>query len=275
MENTAFKLLSSLVLIATVAIMAHMMAQTSVLIIPAKAIEDTEGKSADQLLDESNGIVQAYADPKYPSNPQKSRAQWESKSETDLDTPMPSSLSDSSTSAKDSRSLSTSKAKSQDESVDSSEESSYSISKSSKEKVLAKAGSATEGNTASDEASSEDLSSKVSSSKSSSSISGSWSFEMEDNTKKEMVLTLFTSKNEVFGTGTLTEGDSTLIVTAVGTKGSGDNLDLFITSLGNINIYKLRLTADSNSASGDYTGASASGDSWTGRATGTRSVPQD
>ena len=41
MKNTAFKLLSSLILIATVAIMAHMMAQAIVLIIPAKAIEDT------------------------------------------------------------------------------------------------------------------------------------------------------------------------------------------------------------------------------------------
>ena len=37
MKNTAFKLLSSLILIATVA----MMAQAIVLIIPAKAIEDT------------------------------------------------------------------------------------------------------------------------------------------------------------------------------------------------------------------------------------------
>jgi hypothetical protein len=96
-----------------------------------------------------------------------------------------------------------------------------------------------------------------------------------DNTRKEMALILFQPKNEIFRTGTLTEVDSALIVTAAGTEDSDNNLDLFIISLGNINLYKLRLTTGDNSASGDYTGASASGDSWTGSATGTRSVPQD
>jgi hypothetical protein len=69
-----------------------------------------------------------------------------------------------------------------------------------------------------------------------------------DNTRKEMALILFQPKNEIFGTGTLTEGDSTLIVTAAGTEDSDNNLDLFIISLGNINLYKLRLTTDGNSA---------------------------
>jgi len=274
MRNTAFKLLSSLVLIASIAIVAHMMAQISVLTIPAKAIEDTEGKSADQLLDESNGIVQGYADPKYPSSPQKSRAQWKSKSWTGLDAPMPSSLSGSSTSAKDSRSLSASKAEFQDESPTSVVDTTLLSSKISQERTLAKAEAEAE-DMASNEASSDNSSSEVASPTSSSSISGSWSFEMEDNTRKEMALTLFQSKNEIFGTGTLAEGDSTLIVTAAGTKDSDNNLELFITSLGNITLYRLRLTADGNSVSGDYTGVSASGDQWTGSAVGTRSVPQD
>jgi ATPase subunit of ABC transporter with duplicated ATPase domains len=102
---------------------------------------------------------------------------------------------------------------------------------------------------------------------------GSWSFTLDESTPKEMVLTLFQSGDAVFGTGSINTGDSTLVVAASGTADS-DSMDLDVTSIGTISLYRMALNLDGDSASGSYDAFAASGDTWTGNAHGVRSVSQ-
>jgi hypothetical protein len=105
------------------------------------------------------------------------------------------------------------------------------------------------------------------------SVGGSWSFTLDESTPKEMVLTLFQSGDAVFGTGSINMGDSTLVVAASGSANS-DSMDLDVTSIGTISLYRIALNLDGDSASGSYDAFAASGETWTGNAQGVRSVSQ-
>jgi hypothetical protein len=107
--------------------------------------------------------------------------------------------------------------------------------------------------------------------------SGNWSFVLNDSTNggalKEVALALSESDHVVFGYGNITEGNNTQQVTASGLE-DGNRLDLNLTTLGTVNLYMLTLTTNGDSAAGEYRAHSADGQSWTGNATGTKSVPQ-
>ncbi len=69
----------------------------------------------------------------------------------------------------------------------------------------------------------------------------------------------------------MNDGNTTSVLAASGSL-NGDKLNLDLTTLGSINLYRLTLTPSGDSASGDYQAFSANGESWTGSASGTRSA---
>ena len=196
-----------------------------------------QGLSADQLIGggdqgtyESNGVGPAIT-------PQKARAtEWANKTLPDFT--MPSTLSDNAMSAKDSRNDAESATTTQE-------------SNTNQTTVT----QTTQG---------------TPSSTTTTSVSGSWSFELGDSTVKNGVLTLFQVGDAVFGTGSMNDGNSTLLVAASGSL-DGSKLNLDLTTLGTINLYRLALTPSGDSASGDYQAFSAAGNTLTGSANGTRS----
>ena len=108
-------------------------------------------------------------------------------------------------------------------------------------------------------------------------VSGNWSFELNDSTNgsalKEVSLALNESEHVILGYGSITEENNTQQVTASGSE-DGDRLDLNLTTLGTVNLYKLSLTRNGDFAAGEYSAYSADGQSWTGSAKGTKSVGQ-
>jgi hypothetical protein len=106
------------------------------------------------------------------------------------------------------------------------------------------------------------------------SVGGSWFFELNDSSKREIGLALFQNGKYVYGAGNMKEGNSTLQVAASGSI-QGGTMDLDVISLGEINLYKLALDLSGDSALGDYQAFSASGDAWKGSAEGMRTTSQD
>lgn len=211
-----------------------------------------QGESlADKVLEASNeGGVMTVA-PGASPNPKASRSVWSNR--TGVNFTMPSTLSSGANSAKESRNQAESTATTQDQTVNS-QDTTQTPPAQTADQTLDQTPIQTDDQTAS----------------TSSAMAGSWSFELSDNTVKEVVLTLFQSEDAVFGTGSMKDGNSTLLVAASGSN-EGDKLNLDITSYGSINLYRLALTSSGDSASGDYKAFSANGQSWTGSAQGTRS----
>jgi hypothetical protein len=200
-----------------------------------------QGKSADELI---SGEVTSQGDPNQPPNPHASRDVWSNR--TGVDFTMPESLSASGNSAKESRAAAEAASSEQTEDT-ADEEAPAAEETTSAEPETSSSGASTAG--------------------------GSWSFTLDESTPKEMVLTLFQSGDTVFGTGSINTGDSTLVVAASGTADS-DSMDLDVTSIGTISLYRMALNLDGDSASGSYDAFAASGDTWTGNAHGVRSVSQ-
>lgn len=232
-------LLSSLVLIAFFAVIALSVDWSN-----------PEGKSADDLISGSDDGTIQPVDSGLGATPQKSRTKWSNR--TGVDFTMPSTLSSGADSAKGSRVQAEATAAAQDETVNDQDT------------------AQTTDQTPVETPQTEETASEPAATTATGAIAGSWSFELNDNTVKEMVLTLFQSEDAVFGTGSMKDGNSTLLVAASGSN-DGDKLNLDITSYGSINLYRLALTSSGDSASGDYKAFSASGQSWTGNAQGTRS----
>lgn len=105
----------------------------------------------------------------------------------------------------------------------------------------------------------------------STSMAGGWSFELVDDSTRQMVLTLFQNGDSLFGTGSMVDGDSSLAVTASGTV-DGNSMNLDVTSMGTIGLYHLNLTVSGDSASGDYEAVSASGSTWSGSVEGIKTI---
>jgi hypothetical protein len=200
-----------------------------------------QGKSADELI---SGEVTSQTDPNQPPNPQASREGWSNR--TGVDFTMPESLSAGGKSAKESRAAAEATKSEQTEDT------------TDTETPAAEDTAVTEPETSSSGAAS---------------VGGSWSFTLDESTPKEMVLTLFQSGDAVFGTGSINMGDSTLVVAASGSADS-DSMDLDVTSIGTISLYRIALNLDGDSASGSYDAFAASGETWTGNAQGVRSVSQ-
>lgn len=105
-------------------------------------------------------------------------------------------------------------------------------------------------------------------------VSGSWAFTLDEgNNPKNLMLTLFQSGNDVYGTGSMRSGNSTLAVAASGSK-DGEKMNLDVTTIGTISTYKMALNLDGDSASGDYSAFAANGDTWNGQVSGILSAAQ-
>jgi len=216
----------------------------STLSINAHSIDSDGSESADQLIDASNGITPYVVDTRFPASPQESRRLQGI--DNNPNNAAPGSSASVATSTQDATTPAESAALNQNTTVN---------SESTNETASTMTISATEATTA----------------------SGNWSFVLNDSTNgsalKEVSLVLNESDHVVFGSGNITEGNNTQQVTASGLE-DGNRLDLNLTTLGTVNLYMLSLTTNGDSAAGEYRAHSADGQSWTGNATGTKSVPQ-
>ena len=212
----------------------------SILSINAHSIDSDGSESADQLIDASNGYTPYVVDTRFPASPQESRRLQGI--DNNPNNAAPGSSASVATSAQDATTPAESAALNQNTTVNSETASTMTIS-------------ATQATTA----------------------SGNWSFVLNDSTNggalKEVALALNESDHVVFGYGNITEGNNTQQVTASGLE-DGNRLDLNLTTLGTVNLYMLSLNMNGDSAAGEYRAHSADGQSWTGNATGTKSVPQ-
>jgi hypothetical protein len=100
-----------------------------------------------------------------------------------------------------------------------------------------------------------------------SNASGEWSFELRDSKTRQLALALFQSEDAIFGSGTMNDGTSTLVVSASGSV-EGNTLNLDVVSQETINLYRLSLIMNGESMSGDYRAFAAGEDAWTGIANG-------
>ncbi|HUI39499.1 MAG TPA: hypothetical protein VLY86_01065 [Methanothrix sp.] len=210
-------------------------------------VTPAEGQSlADALLEDSvsgSGIMEG-GDARFAPSPQTSRKVWQNESNATNWT-MPSTLSGTSSSAKESRSA----AEAQSSVAATEETASTTQTTASTETAPATTTAA-------------------------SPIAGSWSLKLSDSAERQADITLFQVGDVLFGAGNLDEDNNTLQVAASGSV-LGDEMNLDITSTGPISLYRLALNLSGDSADGDYHAFSASGDSWTGSASGTRTVPQE
>jgi hypothetical protein len=216
----------------------------SILSINAHSIDSDGSESADQLIDASNGITPYVVDTRFAASPQESRRQQGI--DNNPNNAAPGSSASVATSTQDATTQAESAALNQNTTVNSG---------STNETASTMTIPATKAATA----------------------SGNWSFVLNDSTNggalKEVALALNESDHVVFGSGNITEGNNTQQVTASGLE-DGNRLDLNLTTRGTVNLYMLSLNMNGDSAAGEYMAHSADGQSWTGNATGTKSVPQ-
>jgi len=197
-------------------------------------IDGGSGLSADQLIDASNGIY--IRDPNIPENPKEARELWDKNGGTNFT--MPDNLSEKSTSPKEARALATTY-----EAVQYQTESASSTTRTPPSQKVA-------------------TSSTIN-------LAGNWSFRLRDSKTRVLALTLFQSEDAIYGMGTMNDGGDTMDTSASGTL-EGDKLYLGVTTLGTISLYRLALTTNGNSASGEYSAFSPREKPWIGIAEGIR-----
>ena len=100
------------------------------------------------------------------------------------------------------------------------------------------------------------------------SVSGSWSLVLNDSTSRTAALTLFQNGDAVYGTGNINLDANTTMMAAAGGTITGDKLNLDLISLKKVNLYRISMTLNGDSATGDYTAFSPSSASTTGTANG-------
>jgi hypothetical protein len=211
----------------------------------ACSIGDSVGKSADQLIDESNGIHSH--DIYHPENPQEARALWSLQHGTNFT--MPDKVLENSTGTSTSTRTNTNP-----EAPPASADSSNGLQNQIADATNASQTTLSQGVAALN----------------ATNAAGNWSFRLRDSRKNRVLaLTLFQLYNAVFGTGRINDGGDTLDVSASGSV-EGDKLYLDATSSGTIILYRLALTESGNTASGEYRTFSTSGETWKGLADGVR-----
>ena len=85
-------------------------------------------------------------------------------------------------------------------------------------------------------------------------------------------MTLFQNGSVLFGAGKIREGNNTLDVTVSGSVPVNGTVELDITTVSPITLYKLNLNLNGDTATGDYQASSASGESWKGSAEGQKTA---
>ena len=213
----------------------------------AYSIGDSVGKSADQLIDESNGIHSH--DIYHPENPQEARTLWSLQHGTNFTMP-DTVLENSSSTGTSTGSRTITIPEAPLASADSSEGLQNQIADATNASQTTLSQGVAETNATN--------------------AAGNWSFRLRDSKKNRVLaLTLFQSYNAVFGTGRINDGGDTLGVTASGSI-EGDKLYLEVTSSGTIILYRLALTESGNTASGEYRAFSTGKETWKGLAEGVR-----
>jgi hypothetical protein len=219
--------------------------------ISALSIEDPEGKSADQLLDESVNGIQG-GDTRFPATPHESRALQEKSSKV-ISSSMPSSLSSSAKSPKEARAENA--ATPNDSSTASSQSSASTGEQSSQEQY------------ANDSSGQEAQLSSPSSPGPASDLSGRWSLQFDDG--KEVELSLYQNSGAVFGTGSMREENVTSLIAAGGSI-AGDRVKLDLICFGTVKLYRLSLDTGEE-VTGSYSAYPTSGKTWSGTVGGRRS----
>jgi hypothetical protein len=102
-------------------------------------------------------------------------------------------------------------------------------------------------------------------------VKGNWFFTLNDSLTRELALTLLQDGGNVYGSGRIREGNSSMDVAVSGTA-AGSDLKLDLVSTSPILQYQLNLTVDQDLAAGEYKASSASGESWTGMAEGQKTA---
>ncbi|NYT01788.1 MAG: hypothetical protein GKC10_03390 [Methanosarcinales archaeon] len=98
-------------------------------------------------------------------------------------------------------------------------------------------------------------------------MAGNWSLELQDSASQRADLVLFQSGATVFGHGTLTQGNDSRLVGAVGdVQGEVLNLDLITHDQGDL--FSLILSAGGRSTSGSFEAYRVLGGSWSGSVIG-------
>lgn len=238
-------------LILSALILTACLAANATAIKDAGQVSVNPGESlADKLIDLSNGAPVYQSSSGFAATPDESKKQWENR--TGVNFTMPESLSAGGNSAKASRAAAESASSQQTENSADLEappavETPTAESDSTAESDASPSGAAT--------------------------VGGSWSFTLDESTPKNMVLTLFQSGDAVFGTGSINMGDNPLMVAASGSV-DGNIMNLDVTTIGTISLYKMALNLDGDSASGSYDAFDTSGETWKGNANGERTVSQ-
>ena len=104
------------------------------------------------------------------------------------------------------------------------------------------------------------------------SLAGSWSFTLNNTVQRDLALTIFQTESVLFGAGKIREGNNTLDTTVSGAILVNGTVELDITTVSPITLYKLNLNLNGDMATGDYQASSASGESWKGRAEGQKTA---
>jgi hypothetical protein len=100
------------------------------------------------------------------------------------------------------------------------------------------------------------------------SVSGSWSLVLSDSASRTAALTLFQNGDAVYGTGNINLDTNTTMMAAASGTITGDKLNLDLVSLGKVNLYRISMTLNGDSATGSYTSFNPSSVSTTGTANG-------
>jgi hypothetical protein len=100
------------------------------------------------------------------------------------------------------------------------------------------------------------------------SVSGSWSLVLNDSASRTSALTLFQNGDTVYGTGNINlDANTTMMAAASGTN-TGDRLNLDLVSLEKVNLYRISMTVNGDSATGSYTAFNPSSAPTTGTVNG-------
>lgn len=100
------------------------------------------------------------------------------------------------------------------------------------------------------------------------SVSGSWSLVLNDSVSRTAALTLFQSGDAVYGTGNINRDANTTMMAAASGTITGDRLDLDLVSLEKVNLHRISMIVNGDSATGSFTAFNPNSASTTGTANG-------
>ena len=102
--------------------------------------------------------------------------------------------------------------------------------------------------------------------------SGIWSLVLNDSTSRTAALILFQNGDAVYGTGNINLDANTAMMAAASGTIAGDRLNLDLVSLEKVSLYRISMTINGDSATGNYTAFKPNSASAPGPATGVKSA---